>query len=220
MFSDLPSELQSEILTTSSNVRRISNQYYSNRDVVGSYVNKHCNMLISRNEAQNYMNKYKPNMVVFFMTKDIYSYNQFNIHFYSLDRIKVVELLYNKVDQDVFNIQIEHYPTIYSNQLPLYNNLTFDTTTTTNIFLLRTDCNQLIPNYAKQYSDFIYDSLTVKEEITDIDSFFKQLCRILYMRVNNNLVLPQNFEFINILFDGDGVPLNQNYLDLINLYDL
>ncbi len=149
MFTNLPNELQLEISKHSPIFRSISKNLYENYDAKKEYVNKYCNKNITRFEAQNYIDKYKPlNFVVFFMTKDTYAQNQFNIYNYKkyndIYVIYPIELLYNKIDQNTFNIQIEYHHYFTDTKLPLYDHLIFDITTTENIFSLRIDCNNLI----------------------------------------------------------------------------
>lgn len=218
MFNNLPYEMQEEILIKVPNFRTLSTLYRNNSNY--RFVNHYCNQYIDKKEALKYINLYNPtDFYIFYMTKDDQYQNQFNIDYYFNNQVQSVILYYNKIDQDTFNIVLEYQKLKKATTLP-FNDLIFDNETMVKIFNQRLNCCQLIDNYAINFTNFIYKSLSKDIEVNDIDSFFHSLCHLLYKRINLKLNLPHVNEFNHIIFDYNGAPLNNNYLSLLEKYKI
>lgn len=222
-FSNLPLELQSEILKNRPDYPSISKKTFDQQ----LFYKQYCHLDISEHEFINYINNHQPDKFIIYTNSindedlpEMITYIFTKNNTYKVDSYM---LTIDNIDVEEYSVHIHHYRRDYEDIASFldelyYTDIYYDIQTTFNILNLRT-CQQIDPNYSKNFTIKIIEDKTPVIEVDNLNSFYDLCKKLIYLNTNEsihkNKTIILNFYISNIVFNGLGEIVNDAQYDII-----
>lgn len=218
-FSQLPIEIQTQVLKEYPNFRRINKEQYKEKYLFDEI---YCNLDISVNEFKKYLNTDVESFIIYTIKDeicDIYScnkiYNQYELFQYTffIDYEDIDEYIINN-DKAVIQ-SYEGWDDIIGHVLTL-DNIYYDIKTVKNIVSQR-NCN--IQNYTFDYCfNYIKNIMLLPTgDGGDIGHLYNKLFKLLYLTTSYDVITTNNHDFfsdsIDLTFNSEGSTNDQDNYD-------
>lgn len=229
-FTELPLEIQNEILINNPLYPRINKQIYDKN----LFYQKYCNLPISHEEFINYINKVNPNtFIIYFTATDDQDMPELNTFIFrkknNIYKVYQYMLSIDNIDVEEYSLNIHSFVkqiSTLSNFLSEYHfdNVYYDLITTYNIFKSR-QCQTINQNYAGEQTIKIMSKKTPFLEVEDLYSFFDLIKKLIYLHTNDLLLKNEYINTIihytvsNIIFDPTGEMIDDNFDKIQTMVD-
>jgi hypothetical protein len=216
-FTDLPFELQGEILKYTSNYPHISKKTYN----PNLYYQQYCKQSIKKQEFINYVNIYNPkNFIIYTNAFNHVNMPEFLTYIISENIVTTVALtIYMTEYMTKYRVEVNYYRNYYEDIYSFmneinYNDIYYDIFTTYNILNLR-ECQKIYSKYSKQYTIDIINEKTPGINVNDMYSFYELCKKLIYLHSNETLLYDNKqtvlfYDTTFVTFDVTGEIINEN----------